>query len=375
MQPGGEVDVAVVGGGIVGLAIAFGLAGHGLRVAVLDGEGEARPASLANFGLVWVQSKPLRDAGYGRWTIASAAAWPSFADALREESGVDVGLRQEGGYSLFLSEAEVAGRTAALTAVSRQLGDGVLPWELQERPRLARAMPGVGREVVGGIYCPRDGEVNVLRLMRALQVALRRRGVTVLPSRPVDRIEPVADGGFLLRGAERTVAAGKVVLAAGLGNRRLAPQLGLSAPLRPQRGHVMVTARLPRLMPLPTVSLRQTEEGSVLIGESKEERPQDDGVRPDILAAQARRAIRLFPLLSGAPVVRSWAGLRVLTPDGLPLYDQSARHPGAFVVSCHSGVTLAAIHATSLAAMIAAGRLGAEVAAFGALRFDVRAAA
>lgn len=375
MEQRAEFDVVVVGAGVVGLATAFGLAGRGLRVAVLDGEGEARPASLANFGLVWVQSKALHGAGYGQWTIGSARAWPSFAAEVREESGIDVGLRQEGGYTLFLGEAALQRRSACLAAVCQQMPSQAMTWEVQERAVLARTLPGVGPDVVGGIYCPLDGEVHVLRLVRALSVAAQRRGATLLPSWRVDQVEPLCGGGFRLRGAEATIAAGKVVLAAGLGNRRLAPQLGLIAPLAPQRGHVMVTARLPRLLPLPTVSLRQTEEGSVLIGESKEDRPDNDSVRPDILAAQARRAIRVFPALARVPVVRSWAGLRVLTPDGLPLYDQSARHPGAFVLSCHSGVTLAAIHATRLAAMIAADQLGAEVSSFSAARFDVRAAA
>ncbi|MCS6854245.1 MAG: FAD-binding oxidoreductase, partial [Elioraea sp.] len=312
---------------------------------------------------------------YGLWTIASARAWPSFAAALREESGIDVGLRQDGGYTLFLREDDVADRAAALALACRRMPDQSLLWDVQERARLARALPGVGPDVAGGLYCPLDGEVNILRVMRALHVALRRRGVSLLSPWVVERVEPLAGGGFLLRSGNQALEAAKVVLAAGLGNRRLAPWVGLSAPLRPQRGHIMVTARLPRLLPVPTVSVRQTDEGSVLIGESKEEQPEGDGVRPGILAAQARRAIRLFPALANAAVVRSWAGMRVMTPDGLPLYDQSALHPGAFVVACHSGVTLAAIHAGRLAAMIAAGRLGAEVSAFSATRFDVLAAA
>lgn len=317
----------------------------------------------------------MHDAGYGQWTIASARAWPAFAAAVEAESGIDVGLRQRGGFTLFLSESDLLRRAASLALVCQQMLPHAMPWEVQERVALARALPGFGPDVVGGIHCPLDGEVNVLRLLRALIVAVQRRGATILSSWRVEQIAPLSGGGFRLHGAERTIAAGKVVLAAGLGNRRLAPQLRLIAPLEPQRGHVMVTARLPRLLSLPTLSLRQTEEGSALIGESKEARPENDSVRPDILAAQARRAIRLFPALARAPVVRSWAGLRVLTPDGRPLYDHSARHPGAFVVSCHSGVTLAAIHATRLAAMIAAGRLGAEVSSFNAARFDVRAAA
>ncbi len=79
----------------------------------------------------------------------------------------------------------------------------------------------------------------------------------------------------------------------------------------------------------------------------------------------------MFPLLAGLNVVRSWAALRVMTADGFPIYDQSAEYPGAFIATCHSGVTLAANHALELAPMIAAGRLHPELEVFSARRFDV----
>jgi len=74
-------------------------------------------------------------------------------------------------------------------------------------------------------------------------------------------------------------------------------------------------------------------------------------------------------------VLRSWAALRVLSPDGLPIYQQSRAAPGAFIASCHSGVTLAAIHALELAPLIAAGALDGAVNAFSADRFGAPAAA
>ena len=89
----------------------------------------------------------------------------------------------------------------------------------------------------------------------------------------------------------------------------------------------------------------------------------------------AQRAVRAFPSLAAAKVVRAWAALRVLSPDGLPIYQQSRTASGAFIVSCHSGVTLAAIHALELAPLIAAGALGEAQRAFSADRFDVPAAA
>ena len=91
----------------------------------------------------------------------------------------------------------------------------------------------------------------------------------------------------------------------------------------------------------------------------------------DINALIAQRAVRMFPMLARVNVVRSWRAIRVMPADGFPIYDQSATHPGAFLVTCHSGVTLAAAHALMLAPMIAAGTLnGSRVGAFSARRFE-----
>jgi glycine/D-amino acid oxidase-like deaminating enzyme len=84
----------------------------------------------------------------------------------------------------------------------------------------------------------------------------------------------------------------------------------------------------------------------------------------------------MFPRLKPLNVVRTWAALRVMTPDGFPIYQQSVSSPGAFVATCHSGVTLAANHALVLAPLIARGALPAEqFGAFSAGRFDVPATA
>jgi hydrogen cyanide synthase HcnC len=368
-------DVGVIGGGIVGLAIARGLADHGRRIAILDEGDVARRASRGNFALVWVQSKGLGMARYGAWTTGSAALWPGFAAALREETGHDVALAQPGGYSLCLSEAELEARRGAMMRMHNQPGWEPVPWEAQDHARIARAMPGLGRDVVGGVFCPLDGHVNSLRLFRALHTSALARGATYLPDHPVQDITPLPGGGFRITTAGRTIDAGRVVLAAGLGNAALAPMVGLVAPVRPQRGQVLVTERTAPFLPHPVSTLRQTDEGSVMIGDSKEESPVDEAVGPGVLAIMARRAARMFPVLGSLNIVRSWGALRVMSRDGFPVYDESASAPGAFLVTCHSGVTLAAAHSQLLAPMIARGGLEDSVAAFSARRFDVPSAA
>ena len=86
-----------------------------------------------------------------------------------------------------------------------------------------------------------------------------------------------------------------------------------------------------------------------MLGDSQEEAGLDPTVDQAVLAVLAERAQRMFPKLGSLNIVRTWAALRVMTKDGFPIYDQSTECPGAFVATCHSGVTLAAAHALTLA--------------------------
>ena len=90
-------DVVVVGGGLVGAAVAYGLVRQGLSVAMLDEGDVAYRASRGNFGLVWVQSKGDGLFDYARWTRSSADLWPDFAETLKDEVGIAVGYRKPGG--------------------------------------------------------------------------------------------------------------------------------------------------------------------------------------------------------------------------------------------------------------------------------------
>ena len=128
-------------------------------------------------------------------------------------------------------------------------------------------------------------------------------------------------------------------------------------------------------MPRHRVLRPQHAAGTVLIGDSQEEGGLDETVALPVLAAMAARAVRVFPALRAAHVNRTWAALRVMSPDGFPIYAQSAAHPGAFLAACHSGVTLAAVHAEVLAPAIAAGSLPPSLAPFSPRRFDVPQAA
>ena len=347
-----DQEIVVVGGGLVGAAVAWGLALKGLKPLVLDGEDLAYRASRANFALVWVQGKGVGAPHYARWTIRAARLWPSFAEKLQETSGIDVALRQRGGFTFALSDGEMAMWTEEVETVAAALGAEAPEHALLDHAGTARMVPAIGRDVVGSIYSPLDGDVNSLRLLRALHAGMANLGAGYRAHSDVAEILPQARG-FLLKGSWGEVFAERVVLAAGNGNTRLAPMVGLSAPTLQSKGQILVTEKCAPFFPYTSTTLRQTDEGGVMIGDSQEADTSSIATSQDISTVLADRAVRTFPQLADVNVLRSWAGFRVKTPDGLPIYEYSPAHPGACVVMCHSGVTLAPSHALLIAEAIA----------------------
>lgn len=372
---GKEYEFAIVGGGLLGSAIAWGLARLGKRVAILDEGDRATRASRGNFALVWVQSKGLGMPEYAGWTIRGSNGYSAFADEIERETGIPISFERPGGFHLALSERELEARALQLKRLHNQPGIVGYETKILGHAEIKKMLPDIGPDVVGGSYCPLDGHVNSQQLLRAFHKGLAQKGAHYLPSHRVESIAHKA-GMFVLGTPAGEVRAGRIVLAAGNANATLAPLVGLKAPMKPERGQIIVTERVQPFLRHPVVTIRQTDEGSVMIGDSKEEGTRDTDMTMGVNAMMAERAARMFPKLASLNVVRMWTAIRVMTEDGFPIYEQSTSFPGAFVACCHSGVTLAANHALVIAPMIAAGALDEDVVgAFSARRFDVRKSA
>ncbi|MER8981532.1 FAD-dependent oxidoreductase [Mesorhizobium sp. M0870] len=363
-----DADLTIIGGGLVGAAIAWGLARIGVKPLVLDGSDLDLRASRANFALVWVQGKGLHSPHYALWSDKSAKMWPTMAAALYEDSGIDVGLIQHGGFTFALSDEELEAIRADMECIASETAGDAPAYEVLNECQTRECLTQIGPDVVGSIYSPADGHVNALRLFHALHAAMIRRGVSYRPNHRVDAIQPVT-GGFILRGDGFSILSKKIVLAAGLDNERLAPMVRLSCPLKRSKGQILVTEKCNPFLPCLSPTIRQTDEGGIMIGDSEETDTTSIASSSDISAVLASRAVRVFPILADLSVVRSWTGFRVKTADGVPIYDHSARHPGAFLVACHSGVTLAANHALVVAPQIAASDLSKDLSSFSARRF------
>ncbi len=370
-----DADVLVIGGGLVGTAVAYGLARLGQRTVVLDEGDIAHRASRGNFGLVWVQSKGFGVPEYQRWTRRSADEWAEFSEELLRETGVACGHERPGGVTICLNDEELERRRTRMAQLHLEAGETQFEYEMLDHDALKKLIPAIGPEVVGASYTPYDGHANPLYTLRALHAALLKHGGTYVPNVKVESIH-AAPNSFSIRVGGVTYAAPRLVLGAGLGNNTLGKLVGLNVPVRPSRGQIIVTERVQPVLPMPTLMIRQTVEGTLMIGESREDAGFDDTTSPEIMRTLADRAAKTFPFLRNTRIVRTWAALRVMAPDGLPIYDQSSEFPGAFVCTCHSGVTLAAAHALHYAGYVIDGALPPALARFSTQRFDdVHAAA
>ena len=367
-------DSIVIGGGLVGSAVAYGLARRGLKVALLDEGDVAFRASRGNFGLVWVQSKGIGVPEYQRWTRQSSVLWDDFAVELKGETGIDCAHEHRGGVNICITEQDFAERKKLMEQLHLESGETRFEYEMLDHAALKKLMPEIGPEVAGASYTPYDGAANPLYLLRSLHAALLKHGGSYFPQCKVTGIS-AAPHDFTITAGGAGFNAPKLVLAAGLGNRELGALVGLNVPVEPVRGQILVTERVKPVLSMLTIWVRQMADGGLLIGESREEAGFNDATTPEVQQFLAARAIKMFPFLRDVRIVRHWSALRVMAPDGLPIYEQSAEFPGAFVATCHSGVTLAAAHALRYAEFVVSGSLPAEIARFTSKRFNVQAAA
>jgi glycine/D-amino acid oxidase-like deaminating enzyme len=365
-----DYDTVIVGGGLVGAAVACGVAQSGARVAVLDGGDRDFRASRGNFGLVWVQGKGADFPAYAQLTRRAAQHWRDFADELQDATGVDIALQQTGGYDFCLEPQDWDARAREMRLVAEHSG-GEFEYQMLDCDELRRHIPEVSREILGASYSPEDGHVNPLYLLRALHQRMAGLGVDYRADHRVHASR--RDGAaFVIDTRRGSFHCERVVYCAGLSNQALCGDLGMSIPLNPLRGQLLITDRVPRFLSAATLQVRQTAEGSLQIGDSHEDVGLDESTTLDVITRLARRAVRIFPHLAQVRLNRAWGALRIMTPDGVPIYHRSEEHPGAYAVSCHSGVTLAALHARDIARWICAGPLEDPLlGAFSADRFDV----
>ncbi|NJP68546.1 glycine oxidase ThiO [Streptomyces spiramenti] len=376
-------DVLVVGGGIVGLVVAWRAAGRGLSVTVADPEPGGGAARVAAGMLAAVTELHHGEEALLELNLRSARAWSGFAAELTEAAGIDTGYRPCGTLAVALDSDDRA-QLRELHALHERHG---LSSQWLTGRECRRLEPMLAPGVRGGLRVDGDHQVDPRRVTDALLVACRRAGVTVRRA-SVRRLTMRGDRAV---GAElsdgRLVSACATVVACGSRSGEL-PGLPPEArpPVRPVKGQVVRLRVPPSRAPFLSRTVRAVvrggavylvprADGELVIGATSEEQGWDTTVTAGGVYELLRDAHELVPGLTELPLTETCAGLRPGTPDNAPLLGPSTV-PGLQLATGHyrNGVLLAPVTGDALAESLTTGGLPAHAAPFGPGRYAAGAA-
>ena len=334
-----QQQVVVVGGGVIGLLTAFNLATQGQAVVLLERAGVGQESSWAGGGIV----SPLYPWRYSP-AVTALAHWsqdfyPQLAERLFAATGVDPEVHTTGLYWLDLEDEAQA-----------------LAWAAREGRPLSKvdvcaahdAVPVLGAGYSQAIYMANVANVRNPRLVKSLKAAL-----LALPGVTIHEQCEVA--GFVLDGArvvgvntaDGAIFGDQVVLAAGAWSSELLGTLGLSLPVEPVKGQMILYKCAPGFLSSMVLAKGRyaipRRDGHILVGSTLEHEGFDKTPTQTALESLKASAVELIPALAGAEVVGHWAGLRPGSPEGIPYIGQVPGFEGLWLNCGHyrNGLVLA----------------------------------
>ena len=311
-------DVVIVGGGVIGLSIAYVLARDGVRATVLDRAGLGRAASWAGAGMIPPHVERLKTNPTVELRSWSAMLYPAWSDALLEETGIDNGFRRTGGVDVAATPAEEA---ELLTSAGRWRAERIV-YERLAPGDFGRVEPALNPDLRLAYFLPDRAQIRNPRHLKALAGSLELRGVDLRPDQGVvgfdvkrGRVEAVVTEAG-------PVPCGTLVVAAGTWSGGLLGALGVSIRTPPLKGQiVMLRSERPmirRIIEHGRNYLVPRDDHRVLIGATEEESGFDTRTTSEAFDDLRAIAYRLCPILRAAEVERSWAGLRPGSVDSKP---------------------------------------------------------
>ena len=360
-------DVLVVGGGAIGASCARALAVAGARVTLVDRPGTAGEAWRASAGMIAAQIDATPDDPMLELALAGREFFVEQGPALQRDTGIDIGLVESGILQVVRREGDVE-------AVKERVA-----WQRQQALRanwldgdeVSEGWPWLA-PCAGAFWSPEDGAVDPERLVAAFVSDATRRGARVV----ADTIVGLDHDGAKLRGVigeRERYAAGTVVIAAGAWAGRL-HSLPRPLSVEPVRGQMMAfgwpAASRPAIVYGEGCYLLQ-RGAEMLVGATVEHAGFDASVTPAGLAGLHLRAALVCPAISGVQPIRTWAGLRPATPDGLPIIGTEPRLPGLWYATGHgrNGVLLAGVTGEWIARGVSGESASEELRAFRPTRF------
>lgn len=363
-------DIAVIGAGVIGCAVAWELARRGARVEILDGRDVALGATQASAGVLAPYIEGHEKAPLLELTIRGLAVYDRFIDWLRADGQGPAHYYRTG----TLETAAGGDGAAALEARARVLTAHGVKAEYLDARAVRDAEPRLAPDTAGGLLVATHGFVNAPELTLALWEAAVARGVRTRRPCQVSRL--AADGqGVRIETDGGVLTAGQVVLAAGSWSGQIAAGDGTTVPVRPVRGQLLYLdwqgAPLRRVVWGPSCYLVPWTDGSLLVGATVEEAGFDERATAAGVHDLLEAVCALVPHAAQAGFGGVRVGLRPATADELPIVGRSARIDRLVYATGHyrNGILLAPLTAQLVADLVLDGRAGPELQLMSPARF------
>lgn len=327
-------DVVVVGGGVIGVSIAWELSRHGVSVKVLEQSDFGREASWAGAGILPPGNPDVAVHPYDQLRGASCLLWPEWSGTLGELTGIDNGFRNCGGL-----EIRLAGPPDQLDELADAWQDEQIEAELLSRDEVLELEPALNPSTVVGLHLPEKCQVRNPRHLKALVSASTAAGVELVSGAPV--IELVRQNGHVVaaRTPDGEHAAGQFIVATGAWTRRLLAGCGTDVAIEPVRGQIVQLATRPlpftRVIGLGSRYLVPRPDGRILVGSTEEWVGFRKENTAEGVAGLIRFAEELVPGLAGARFETCWSGLRPGAADGLPYLGPVPGHDNLLIAAGH----------------------------------------
>ncbi|CAI8813576.1 D-hydroxyproline dehydrogenase subunit beta [Brevibacillus sp. IT-7CA2] len=357
-----HAQIAVIGGGIIGAAIAYYAAKAGLDVVVLEkGELASGTSSRCDGNILAIDKDPGFDS---QMSLKSQM----LVDQLSLELDQTFEYRAPGSVLVCESEAEME---AAHEWVRRQKEAG-LPFRMLDRADIRQESPYFADDLLGGLECATDSTVNPYMLTFALFEGAKKHGARIMRRTEVRSLRrDQATGTFHIGLGTGSMTAKQVVNAAGVWAPVIGKMVGVDIPIVPRKGHLIVASRqmpvgVRKVMEFGYLiskfgGVRQvdeetekygvalvfepTESQNFLIGSSRQFVGFDTRIDLNVVRCMARRALRFYPKIADFAIIRTYCGLRPWTEDHLPIISRVEEVPGYFIAAGHEGdgISLAAV--------------------------------
>ncbi len=368
------MKVLVIGGGIIGSAVAWRLARAGVEVTIVERGKAGQEASWAAAGMIAPQAEAEGPGPFLRFCVEGKKAFEALLPELIAESGIDPEYDAGSGV-LYVAldekdRAELAGR-------ARWQREAGLEVEEISGERARAITPALSPSVIYALHLPNENRVENRQLTQAFLGAALKAGATLMEDSRVESIETAGGrfSGLRLYGGE-WVEGDAAVNAAGSWASSFRVTEVDEVRLFPVRGQIVCFQGRSNLVGPSIFSLRgyavPRRDGRLLTGSTREMGRHSKDVTLEGMESIVRAARDMLPALSALRFREAWAGLRPATSDFLPVLGPSPSIPGLYYATGHyrSGILLAAITGRVIAAMLTGGKPETDIAPFSPLRFS-----